>query len=71
MLCQDRARCADLSYCQAEGAVLNIGQIVDTPYTGTVRVLFTDMATERRTAIDNAGTPPEVSIDTEDFTPLA
>lgn len=70
MLCENLARCADLSYCQADGAVLNIGQLVDTPYPGTVHVKFTDIATNRVTTIDNAGTLPDVSIDTQDFTPL-
>ena len=71
MLCQDLARCVDLSYCQAEGAVLNIGHLEDTPYPGTVRVTFTDLSTGRQTIIDNAGTLPDISIDTEDFTPMA
>lgn len=71
MLCVDRARCSDLSYCQAEGAVLNIGQLVDTPYPGTARVKFTDLSTERETVIDNADALPNISIDTEDFTPIA
>lgn len=70
MLCQDLARCAELSYCQAPDAVLNIGQLVDAPYPGTARVMFTDLATGRVTIIDNAGSGVDISIDTEDFTPL-
>lgn len=70
-LCTDLARCSPLNYCQAEGAVLNIGQLVDTPYPGTARVKFTDLSTERETVIDNADTLPNIGIDTEDFTPIA
>lgn len=70
MLCTDLARCHELSYCQAAGAVLNIGELVDTPYPGTVRVKFTDLATDRITVIDNSEALPYVGIDTEDFTPL-
>lgn len=70
MLCTDLVRCHELSYCQQAGSVLNIGELVDTPYPGTVRVKFTDLATDRITVIDNSEALPYVGIDTEDFTPL-
>lgn len=70
MLCEDLAVCLPLSYCQGADAVLNIGQLVDTPYPGTVRVSFTDFSTTRQTVIDNSETLPDIGINTEDFTPL-
>lgn len=51
--------------------MLNIGELVDAPYPYTARILFTDLATGRETALANEGSGVEVSIDTEDFTPIA
>lgn len=70
MLCQDLARCSPMSYCMADGSVLNVGQLEDQPYPGTVRVQFTDLSTDRITEVDNAETLPNVSIDAQDFTPI-
>ena len=65
------ARCSDLAYCQGSGAVFNIGELSDAPYPYSARVLFTDVATGRLTEIDNEGAGTTITIDTEDFTPIA
>lgn len=39
------------------------------PYSGDVLIRFTDLATFRKTDFENASTAPDLSVDSEDFTP--
>ena len=62
MNCQNVARCVPLNGCPTTGASLYIGSLSDgyDPYSGTITVRFTDMATGRQTVLDNAGALPDV-----------
>lgn len=71
MLCQSVGKCADLSYCQEEGAVLHVGEVAqDFGALDILRVVFTDLATGRATVIDGDVSGQEISAVLDGFLPL-
>lgn len=74
MLCRSVAKCADLSACQDEEAVLHIGEAEqDFGDSTTLSVKFTDLATNRVTVIEgeySVGPPSDITISMTDFAPV-
>lgn len=71
MLCQELGKCRDLSYCAEMSALLHVGEAVDgLQALDAVWVVFTDIATGRKTSLeaDLAGGIVDVSM--VDFQPI-
>lgn len=73
MQCDELITLADQVYCQAEGALIHIGELetsMASPYIDGVRIMFTDKSTGHKTIIEVDDTYlPELVIETEDFKP--
>lgn len=71
MLCLQVGKCADLGYCQEEGAVLHVGEVEqDFGALDAMRVTFTDLGTGRTTSIDADVTGSALSIVLDGFFPI-
>lgn len=77
MGCDNVIHCADLSYCQGEGAILHICELdpaTDPPDPALLKVLFTNLATGNKVEfpVFVEGYPSlDISIASENFTPIA
>ena len=71
MLCQSVGKCADLSYCSEEGAILHIGEAAQTfGALDSVDVKFTDLSTGRITVLDCDEAGGELSCVLDGFAPI-
>lgn len=71
MLCRSVGKCADLGYCQEEGATLHIGEVEqDFGALDSLRVTFTSTATGRAETLDVDVDGTELSVVLDGFAPI-